>query len=317
MSDKIYLGIDTSNYTTSVAVYSDNIEINCKKLLTVKPGEIGVRQSEAVFQHVRQLSDVFSEADTKLKNLGFSMRDISGVGVSVSPRTAEGSYMPCFLTGKMLAENLSLSLSVPCYHFSHQQGHIAAALYSAGRLDLLDEKIIAYHLSGGTSEGLIVTPNEHGLPEVELVCGSNDLKAGQAIDRIGVAMGLPFPAGKYLDELASKSTKRYKHKPAMKGADFSLSGIQNKCEKMLRENESQEDIAKYCLGYIISSIDASLANLKETYGDLPILFSGGVSSNSLLREHMTNKYGALFAKPAFSADNAYGVAVLASKGAGI
>ncbi len=307
----MYLGIDTSNYTTSVAIYGEDIEINAKKLLPVKDGEIGLRQSDAVFHHVRQLNEVFKTAVAQLPKW-VSLKELTAIGVSVSPRAVEGSYMPCFLVGKMLAETLSDTLGVPCYFFSHQQGHIAAALYSTDRLDLLSEQILAYHLSGGTSEGLLVESDENGLPNARLVCSSLDLKAGQAIDRIGVKLGFPFPAGKYLDEAAKKVEFKEKLHPSVNGADFNLSGLQNKCENLINQGKSKEYVSRYCLEYICATIDKSVSALQEKYGKLPLLFSGGVSSNSLLRERMQKKYGALFAKPAFSADNAFGIAVLAT-----
>ncbi len=306
----MYLGIDTSNYTTSVAIFSDEIEINSKKLLPVKDGEIGLRQSDAVFHHVRQLNEVFKNAVAHLPH-GISLKDLTAIGVSVSPRSVEGSYMPCFLVGKMLAETLSDTLGVPCYHFSHQQGHIAAALYSANKLELLNNRFLAYHLSGGTSEGLLVEPDEYGLPNAKLVCTSLDLKAGQAIDRIGVELGFPFPAGKYIDAAATNVEFKEKLKPSMKGADFNLSGLQNKCENLIAKGKSKEYVSRYCLEYISSTIEMSVKALKKEYGDLPLVFSGGVSSNSLLKARMQNEFGAVFAEPAFSADNAFGVAVLA------
>ena len=308
----VFLGIDTSNYTTSAAFYGDGVEINCKKLLPVKEGEVGLRQSDAVFHHTKQLPEVFEKACDELHKLGYTMDDVAAIAVSDRPRNVDGSYMPCFLVGELLARSLAASLNKPLYRFSHQQGHIAAALYSAEKLELLSAPFLAYHLSGGTSEGLYVTSDAAGIPDAKLICNSLDLKAGQAIDRVGVKLGLPFPAGKYMDELAAACSKRYKVKPSMKGASFSLSGVQNKCEKLIAEGASQEEVSAYCLEYIISSVDYSIKALLAEYGELPVLFSGGVSSNSMLNRRMSEKYGAYFAKPAFSADNAFGTAVLAS-----
>lgn len=306
----MYLGIDTSNYTTSVAILGNGIEINSKKLLPVKEGEIGLRQSDAVFHHVRQLNEVFENAVAKLPQ-GVLLKDLTAIGVSVSPRSVEGSYMPCFLVGKMLAETLSDTLGVPCYHFSHQQGHIAAALYSANKLEFLSSPFLAYHLSGGTSEGLLVKPDEKGLPDAQLVCTSLDLKAGQSIDRIGVKLGFPFPAGRYLDAAAKNVDFKEKMKPSVNGANFNLSGLQNKCENLISQGKSKEYVSRYCLEYIIATIEMSVKALKKEYGNLPLVFSGGVSSNSLLKERMRTKFDAVFAEPTFSADNAFGVAVLA------
>ncbi len=304
----MFLGIDTSNYTTSAALY--NAEkgeiIQRKKLLPVREGELGLRQSDAVFAHVKQLGDIVFELFDGNKY------DIDAMGVSTRPRDIEGSYMPCFMVGDMVTKTLSSVLCAKRYEFSHQQGHIAAALFSANRLDLINEKFIAFHLSGGTTEALLVTPDENRIIKCEKVAGSADLKAGQAVDRVGVMLGLPFPAGKYLEELALKSTAVFKIKPTMKGAECCLSGIENKCQKMLEKGESKEDIALFCLKSIEAALCGMTDALIEQYGNLPLIYAGGVMSNKIIRKTMEEKYGGIFALPEFSSDNAAGIAVLTS-----
>ncbi len=302
----MFLGIDTSNYTTSAAVYDEvnNKIIQRKKLLPVKEGELGLRQSDAVFAHVKQLGniteDLFSENEYP----------IDAIGVSTRPRDIEGSYMPCFLVGDMVTKTLSSVLSVKRYEFSHQQGHIAAALFSSGRLDLIEKKFIAFHLSGGTTEALLVSPDDDRIIRCEKVSGSADLKAGQAVDRVGGMLGLPFPAGKHLEEIALLSTAKYKIKPTMKGFECCLSGIENKCRKMLDSGEKHEDIALFCL----KSIEAALCGMTDAliseYGNLPLIYAGGVMSNKIIRKTIEEKYGGIFAMPEFSSDNAAGIAVL-------
>lgn len=304
-----FLGIDTSNYTTSAALFDSeaNTIIQSKKLLPVKAGELGLRQSDAVFAHVKQLGDmvqnVFAEYGGK----------ITAIGVSTRPRDIDGSYMPCFLVGKMAANCLGAALKAPVLPFAHQQGHVAAALYSAGRLDLFRERFIAFHLSGGTTEALLVEPSAERIIRCTKIGGSMDLKAGQAVDRIGVMLGLPFPAGKYLEELALKSDRKFKIKPVMKGTECCLSGIENKCRKMLENGEKPEDIALFCL----KSVEAALCGMTDAtlseYGKLPLVYAGGVMSNCIIRNTIENKYGGIFAKPEFSSDNAAGIAVLAAE----
>lgn len=240
MSD--FLGIDTSNYTTSAAIYESphNVLLQEKMLLPVKKGEKGIRQSDAVFHHTVQLPEIIDKLFTKT-----GKRDISAVGVSYAPRRLEGSYMPCFLTGISAATAVSRALSVPLYRFSHQEGHIAAALYSAGRLELLNEPFIAFHVSGGTTEAVLVNPDNEHIINAEIVASSSDLKAGQAIDRVGVMLSLNFPAGPELEKLSEKSNAVFKIKPSMKNADCSLSGVENKCKKMLTENYEKSDIALF------------------------------------------------------------------------
>lgn len=300
-----YLGIDTSNYTTSAALFcSDNIIIQKKKLLPVKSGEKGLRQSDAVFHHTVQLpqiiSELFSENDTV----------ISAIGVSNAPVAQEGSYMPCFLTGMAVAKSVSKILDVPYYEFSHQQGHIAAIIASSGRTDLLNKEFIAFHLSGGTTQALLVKPDKEKILDISLIAQSLDLKAGQAIDRAGVMLGLDFPCGAELDRLSLNSDKEFKIKPSMKGADCSLSGVENKCKAMFQKGESKEDIAKFTIMSVISAVNSMLVGILNENGNLPVLFSGGVSSNTLLRKHFSDNYNAVFSTPEYSADNAAGTAFL-------
>ncbi len=302
----MFLGLDTSNYTTSAAIYDEknNTIMQQKKLLPVKEGELGLRQSDAVFAHIKQLGEIVTDLFNGCKY------DIDAVGVSTRPRDIEGSYMPCFLVGDTVTKTLSSVLSVPKYDFSHQQGHIAAALFSANRLDLLNERFIAFHLSGGTTEALLVVPDKHRIIKCEKVSGSSDLKAGQAIDRVGIMLGLPFPAGKHLEELALNSNANFKIKPTMKGNECCLSGIENKCKKMLESNEKPEDIALFC----IKSIEAALCGMTDSliseYGKIPLVYAGGVMSNKIIRKTIEEKYQGIFAKPEFSSDNAAGIAVL-------
>ena len=301
-----YIGFDTSNYTTSVAVYnSENNEIIQKKqLLPVKSGEKGLRQSDAVFHHTVQLPLLVKELFD-----GYNC-NIYGVGVSFAPTTEEGSYMPCFLAGISAAQTAASTNSVELYKFSHLQGHIAAVLFAGGREDLFEKEFLAFHLSGGTTQGLFVKPDNNKILDIELISDSLDLKAGQAVDRVGLMLGLDFPCGKELDRLAQKSKKRFIIKPSMKEGNCSLSGIENKCRKMLEDGEKYEDIARFCIESIVASVDAMAQYLLTTYGDLPLVFSGGVSSNSILQKHFSEKYDCVFASPEFCCDNAAGIAYL-------
>lgn len=302
-----YLGFDTSNYTTSVAVYlpNENRIVQRKKLLPVKSGERGLRQSDAVFHHTKALHTLFSDL-TDEEQFTFD-----AVCASVSPRSAEGSYMPCFLVGENTASCVADSLKVPFYKTSHQQGHILAALFSCSRLELVNERFIAFHLSGGTTDAVIVEPDKDEIIKCTLVASSLDLKAGQAVDRVGLMLGLDFPCGAELDKLSCKSKREFKIKPCVIDGNCSLSGVENKCKKMLSDGESKEDIANFCISYIESTLEKMTDLLLERYGNLPLLYAGGVMSNSKIRDKFQKKYGALFAKPEFSSDNAAGVAVAA------
>ena len=300
------LGLDTSNYTTSAAVFDGAEGRNQGRLLEVRPGELGLRQSDALFQHVKHLPEVV-EALLGEGGLG----TVQAVGASTRPRAVEGSYMPCFLAGASQGQVLSQVLGVPFYAFSHQQGHLAAAAWSAGRLDLLDRPFLAWHLSGGTTELLRVEPGEDRVAvRAEILGGTSDISAGQLIDRTGVLLGLPFPAGKGVEKLSRQAQKREYYKVKVNGLTFSLSGMENKVRQMVQRGEEPAEIAWFAQETVCRVVQACTKAAMEAYPGLPVLCSGGVASNGRLKELLRQNCGALFAQPQFSTDNAMGTAVL-------
>lgn len=300
------LGLDTSNYTTSAAVFDGEEGRNQGRLLEVRPGELGLRQSDALFQHVKHLPEVV-EALLGEEGLG----TVQAVGASTRPRAVEGSYMPCFLAGASQGQVLSQVLGVPFYAFSHQQGHLAAAAWSAGRLDLLDRPFLAWHLSGGTTELLRVEPEEDGVAvRAEILGGTSDISAGQLIDRTGVLLGLPFPAGKGVEKLSRQAQKREYYKVKVNGLTFSLSGMENKVRQMVQRGEEPAEIAWFAQETVCRVVQACTKAAMEVYPGLPVLCSGGVASNGRLKELLRQNCGALFAQPQFSTDNAMGTAIL-------
>lgn len=300
------LGLDTSNYTTSAAVFDGEGGRNQGRLLEVRPGELGLRQSDALFQHVKHLPEVV-EALLGEGGLG----TVQAVGASTRPRAVEGSYMPCFLAGASQGQVLSQVLGVPFYAFSHQQGHLAAAAWSAGRLDLLDRPFLAWHLSGGTTELLRVEPEEDGVAvRAEILGGTSDISAGQLIDRTGVLLGLSFPAGKEVEKLSRQAKKREYYKVKVNGLTFSLSGMENKVRQMVKRGEEPAEVAWFAQETVCRVVQACTKAAMEVYPGLPVLCSGGVASNGRLKELLRQNCGALFAQPQFSTDNAMGTAIL-------
>lgn len=305
----LFLGIDTSNYTTSAAVYNrQNGEmLGRKQLLPVKEGQLGLRQSDAVFHHTQQLhlliEDIAEEID---------LSAVSAIGVSTRPRPVDGSYMPCFTVGENTARIISSVIKKPLLTFSHQEGHIAAALFSSGRDDLFNEQFLAFHVSGGTTEAVLAKGSVSSF-EVEEVAKTLDLNAGQAVDRVGLMLGLKFPCGAELERLALKNTQAFKVRPTLKGVDCCLSGLENQCRKMLSNGESREKIAAFCLAYIESTIEKMTDVLLQKHGCLPVLYAGGVMSDSIIRDALESRFNAVFAKPEYSSDNAAGIAYLAYK----
>ena len=301
----VVLGLDTSNYTTSVAVFDGSGGHNEGRLLDVRPGELGLRQSDALFQHVKRLPMLFEN----LKGQGL-LSNIQAVGASTRPRAVEGSYMPCFLAGASQGQGLAHTLGVPFFAHSHQQGHLAAAAWSAGHLELLDRPFLAWHLSGGTTELLKVEPDGYSV-QAEIVGGTQDISAGQLIDRTGVLLGLQFPAGKALDALYEQgSGKNRAFKVKLNDLTFSLSGRENKVKQMAERGESKEEIARFALDTVCMTVVNATKEAQKRWPGLPVLCSGGVASNTQLRRAMTEKCGAVFAEPKYSTDNAMGTAIL-------
>ena len=297
-----FLGIDTSNYTTSAAVCrSDGAGRNESRLLTVRLGELGLRQSEALFQHVKRLPERLAALEAE----GW-LTDLKAVGASTRPRPVEGSYMPCFLAGESLGKSLSHALGVPFFPFSHQEGHIAAACWSAGRPELMDRPLLAWHLSGGTTELLLVTPNGPGF-RAECIGGTTDISAGQLIDRTGQRLGLDFPAGKALDTLALRSGSADSFPVKHRELHFSLSGMENQVQRRIEAGQAPEDVARFVLNTLARLLCRVTEAALNDHPGLPVLCSGGVASNRLLRERLT---GAIFAEPQYSTDNAMGIALL-------
>ena len=291
------LGLDTSNYTTSAAWFDGAQGHNEGRLLEVQPGRLGLRQSEALFQHVKRLPEIVK---------GLEQRKIQAVGASTRPREVEGSYMPCFLAGASFGESMAHVLNVPFYAFSHQQGHLAAAAWSAGRLDLLEQPFLAWHLSGGTTELLKVEPEGCSV-RAEIIGGASDLSAGQLIDRAGVLLGLAFPAGKALDELAQTEIHSDCYAVKLKNLTFSLSGIENQIKELAARQKPPAYIASFTLNTIAQVVRRATQEAQARWPGLPVLCSGGVASNRRLRSVLTQ---AVFAQPQFSTDNAMGVAIL-------
>ena len=300
------IGFDTSNYTTSIAWYDGSKGENCSRLLPVREGELGLRQSDAVFHHTKSLPELSGRLFSHIE-----ADDITAIGVSTRPRAVEGSYMPCFLVGISHAKLLADVLGVPLIECSHQQGHIAASLWSAGRLDLMDKPHLAWHLSGGTTELLLVEPEGKNV-RCTCIGGTSDISAGQLIDRTGQLLGLPFPAGKHLDALWQEARNNDVFRVKCPEFTFSLSGMQNKVNQYYAACNDKAETAAFALRCVCQAVFTATENAKKHYSDLPVVFSGGVASNAMLRQVLA-PLDPIFCEPQYATDNAMGVAVLTQR----
>lgn len=291
------LGIDTSNYTTSAAVIEDGrVAYDGRILLKVKQGERGLRQSEALFQHTNNLPELLKEAD---------MKKIEAVAVSSRPRPITGSYMPVFLSGEKTAEVISACLGVPLYKVSHQEGHIEAAAFSSA---FKENNFLGLHISGGTTELLKIVKSDNY--SIEIAGGTRDISAGQFIDRIGVAMGYGFPAGKIIDDMAQKAEKRDLRIPSKADESwFNFSGQETAAIRLIDQGQNHSEVAFAVMYCIAKTLDKAIgAILKKER--LPLLVFGGVASSSFLKSYFLDKYNneVVFSDPVYSSDNAVGTA---------
>ena len=307
MAKKIFLGIDTSNYTTSCAFcdFEGNILKNLKILLPVKEGERGLRQSDAVFAHIKNIPLIAEKIKADTDNY-----EVVAIGHSAYPRDCDGSYMPCFLVGEALSELVSSLNNVDNFKFSHQAGHIQAAIYSSGAV-INNDDFIAFHVSGGTTEILHVSVVDSNF-KIDLLGGSSDLHIGQAIDRIGIKMGLKFPCGPEIENLARENTAKIpSYKLSVKNLSCNISGIENLAIKLYDETGDKALVSAFLLDFVYKSIEKLTINVRELYPNAKIIFAGGVMSNLIIQDRLKKIFKEVyFAKPEYSSDNAAGVALL-------
>ncbi len=308
MSNRVFIGIDTSNYTTSCAICDENGEIlhNFKILLPVLAGERGLRQSDAVFAHIKNFKLISEMIKEKCSGL-----EIVAIGYSGSPRDVQGSYMPCFLTGEAVSQMLASFIGCNIYKFSHQAGHIRSAIYSSGAE--VDDKFISFHVSGGTTDILLVNKTDDGYYNIEQIGGSVDLHAGQAIDRIGVLMGLDFPCGKHMEALAKENTEKIPSaKICVKDLSCNLSGLENLAIKLYNTTSNKALVCAYVLEFISKTLIKITENLRNSGYNQKIVYAGGVMSNKIIQSRLNERFeDVYFASPEFSADNGAGISLLA------
>jgi len=316
MNDKYILGIDTSNYKTSVAVVDDNQSIVCdiRRFLNVKQGEKGLRQSDALFQHVKNLPELIEEVRN---NFSYN---ISAIAYSSKPRPVDGSYMPVFLAGESLAKSMAAALDVPVYDFSHQEGHIEAIKAYSHFSN--EEQLLACHFSGGTSELLKVTQNHKGY-DIEIIGGSRDISFGQVLDRAGVMLGFEFPAGERMDKIAlsADNSSRSLTPIKVKDAFLNLSGIDTQIKRTLENNENRTINYSFIREIFENIADAMFKMVvqgAEITNNSKVLMAGGVCSSLFIKNILTNKFSesgiqAAFDETGLSQDNAVGTALLGGK----
>lgn len=310
--NNIIIGIDTSCYTTSIAAISldKKVIFNEKILLKVKKDSKGLRQSEAVFQHINNLGEI----DSKIKSI-INKYNIVGICASTKPRAIKNSYMPVFTVGYNFSKLCSTMIGCDLYETTHQENHIEASLLDN---KLNKEKFLSVHMSGGTTEILLCTKNKESY-DIEIVGGSKDISFGQLIDRVGVKMGYDFPCGKYIDENALNCESAIKQglKTSVKEGYMNLSGLENQIDNII-DNCGKEYISKLVLDAVVRNMIKSIEHISKEYNIKDIVFAGGVSASKYISKELTNrlrkyKINAYFTKPEYATDNAVGCALIGVK----
>ncbi|MFO7154634.1 MAG: O-sialoglycoprotein endopeptidase [Caldicoprobacter oshimai] len=315
---KYILGMDTSCYTTSVALVDldGNVLLNRQIPLEVELGQRGLQQSKALFQHLHRLPDIASEIVRVID----PKNELAAVCATCRPRPVEGSYMPVFMVSHLTGQAFASMLGIPYYSVSHQESHIQAGIFSAG--GPYSQRFLAIHLSGGTSELLKVTDRGTAF-EIEIIGATQDLHAGQFVDRVGVAMGLPFPAGAYLEELARKGKDGYVTIPfSVKGLTISFSGPEAHAHRLLAQGIDKEDVAMAVYNCLVNTLERWILNAMDNLDmdTKDVLLVGGVASSAILRQKLVDRLKKrdeairlYFADPLLSRDNAVGTALLGLK----
>ncbi len=277
----MFLGIDTSCYTTSIALFDDKRKLvfDQRILLTVKKEACGLRQSEMVFQHVRNMPILFD------KLLGQNRYNITAIGVSSKPRLLENSYMPAFVAGTSFAKSLSLALGVKLYLLDHQQNHIRAGLWNVGKNP---KEFIVLHASGGTTDLLLVKQDGKNL-NIKTLGQSLDLNAGQFVDRVGLLLGLDFPCGSKLEQLALTAQDVVNVPVFVKDSQVSFSGPLTAVEKMIKKDIDKASIAQGVQKALADSFSKLLLNACKKTCCKEALLVGGVSANKFICNYVQDK----------------------------
>ncbi|NYB73516.1 hypothetical protein HZF24_05120 [Sedimentibacter hydroxybenzoicus DSM 7310] len=309
MKDYI-LGIDTSAYTTSIALIdqeSQEILADKRKVLTVPMGQKGLRQQDAVFQHMKNFQELYSEININFNN-------IKTVSVSSRPRNVTGSYMPVFTVGQNYGKIIAKSLNCKYIEYSHQENHIAASLIDYYKE--INNNVLAIHISGGTTEFLDVNKSSKGYDAV-IVGGSKDITFGQLIDRIGALFEFQFPCGFHMENYLNENNNIDKIiAPKISGdAYINLSGMENYFTNLyLSKKFNKKSIINALFTYVSDCIIHIINEIKLSSDIETIIIAGGVASNSLIRKRILNKlnneYNVILPTKENASDNAVGTAFL-------
>jgi N6-L-threonylcarbamoyladenine synthase len=301
----LVLGVETSCDETGLALYDQQRGLIDHVLYSQTPIHAefgGVVPELASRDHVRKLTPLLKELMLKS---GVSLRDLDGIAYTKGP-----GLMGALLSGAAFAKSLAYALNIPALGIHHLEGHLMAPMLEATPPDF---PFLALLVSGGHTQLFSVTALGH----YTLLGESIDDAAGEAFDKTAKLLGLPYPGGRELAELASQGeADAYRFPRPMldrPGLDFSFSGLKTAALTVIRSIDREDmkqraDVAASFQQAIIDTlVHKSIRAVKQT-GLTDLVIAGGVSANRLLRSTLTDAMGqlngrAFFARPDFCTDN--------------
>ena len=276
------LGIESSCDETAVSVIADgNVLSNVIAAQAIHEQFGGVVPELASRAHHKTISATVQQA---LEDAGCSADDIDAIAVAQGP-----GLMGSLLVGIGFAKGLSLSRNIPLIGVNHIDAHMYANFIEHEEV----YPFVALIVSGGHTRLVHVTePFEH-----TILGQTRDDAAGEAFDKIGKMLRLPYPAGPHIDEQSQKGDPDFVDFPrAMlnKGLDFSFSGLktsvlyylQKQDEKFIEKNI--ENISASVSAAITDVLTVKLRRAVRKTGVKHVMLAGGVSANSMLREKVNN-----------------------------
>lgn len=294
------LGIETSCDETAAAVVEEGSEIISN--VVASQNEVhaqygGIYPEIASRVHIETIHNVVTKA---LSEAHVSLDDISAVAVTRGP-----GLIGSLLVGINTAKGIALGRQLPLLGINHLEGHIYS-LWLSDHADEVEFPVLALIVSGGHTE--MVLMKDH--MQYERLGGTLDDAAGEAFDKVGRLLGLPYPGGPNLEDAALKGNPLSFDFPRVwldNSWDFSFSGL-----KTAVVREVQQRFPELDLGRSASSVDLPVADLAasfqaavidvlkeksvqaaQKYKAKCIFVTGGVSANSNLREEIINRAGNL------------------------
>jgi N6-L-threonylcarbamoyladenine synthase len=250
--------------------------------------------------------------DQAIKKAGISVQEINAVAFTRGP-----GLLGSLLVGTSFAKGFALSMGIPLIEVNHLQAHVLVHfIHKENKGKNPDFPFLCLLVSGGHTQ--IILMKSH--LEMEILGNTIDDAAGEAFDKCGKLMGLPYPAGPVIDTLASSGNKKAFHfsKPVVRGLDFSFSGLKTSFLYFLRDRikedpdfieKNKADLCASLQHTIVTILTAKLVKASQETGIKEIGIAGGVSANSELRETVITeaekrKWDLFIPEFSFTTDNA-------------